>query len=61
MSDVLVSTRNFFERFAGQEGDPLLRKFKEEDFEKELKAMGVQTTIDEQKKWFSILDVNKDG
>ncbi|XP_069135424.1 proline dehydrogenase 1, mitochondrial-like isoform X2 [Argopecten irradians] len=61
MSDVLVSTRAFFEKFAGNKGDILLRKFREEDFKKQLQAMGVQITRDDRKRWFSVLDISQDG
>ncbi|XP_060075860.1 proline dehydrogenase 1, mitochondrial-like isoform X2 [Ylistrum balloti] len=61
MSDVLVSTRTFFEKFAGNKGDILLRKFREEDFKKQLEAMGVQITRDDRKRWFSVLDISQDG
>ncbi|XP_033748496.1 proline dehydrogenase 1, mitochondrial-like isoform X2 [Pecten maximus] len=61
MSDVLVSTRAFFEKFAGNKGDILLRKFREEDFKKQLEAMGVQITRNDRKRWFSVLDISQDG
>ncbi|XP_052073864.1 proline dehydrogenase 1, mitochondrial-like isoform X2 [Mytilus californianus] len=60
LSDLLVTTRNLFEKFAG-EGDILLKKFRQEDFQKTLDVMGVPISRDQTKRWFSILDISQDG
>ncbi|KAK3084169.1 hypothetical protein FSP39_009386 [Pinctada imbricata] len=56
LSDVLVSYRKFFEKFAGNKG-----RFTEEDFKRTLKQMGLEIERDDRKRWFSLLDFNKDG
>ncbi|XP_022342294.2 proline dehydrogenase 1, mitochondrial-like isoform X1 [Crassostrea virginica] len=56
LSEVIVSWRNFFERFAGDRN-----KFSEEDFKTTLKDFGVQVTRDDRKRWFTLLDVTCDG
>ncbi|KAL5016145.1 hypothetical protein ScPMuIL_005734 [Solemya velum] len=61
MSAALVSIRNFFDRFAGTEGDMSRRKFREEDFARRLGDMGVSLSPDDTRKWFSILDITDDG
>ncbi|XP_041349152.1 proline dehydrogenase 1, mitochondrial-like [Gigantopelta aegis] len=61
MSEVLVSLRNFFEVFAGADDNIFLRRFREKEFRKKLKNLGVPISRDESKKWFSLLDISQDG
>lgn len=60
LSELLVITRKLFEKFAG-EGDILLKKFRQEEFQKTLDVMGVPISRDQTKRWFSILDISQDG
>lgn len=61
MSDVLVSARNFFENLTGIEGDNFSRGFREDEFLLKLHEMGVKITPEECSRWFSILDISRDG
>ena len=70
MSNVLVSSRNFFENMMpgsdGQGNDPefrdnFTRGFGESEFMIKLKEMGVNISEDDSHKWFSILDLGQDG
>lgn len=70
MSDVLVSARNFFEKMmtmgnkAGSNvefRDNFTRGFDENEFIFKLQEMGVNISPEDSHKWFSILDLGKDG
>ncbi|XP_067648682.1 proline dehydrogenase 1, mitochondrial-like [Haliotis asinina] len=61
MTAVLVSIRNVFDSICGVEGDISTKSVKEEHFLEALQRMNIRITQDESKKWFSVLDVTKDG
>ncbi|XP_046575003.1 LOW QUALITY PROTEIN: proline dehydrogenase 1, mitochondrial-like [Haliotis rubra] len=61
MTEVLVSIRNVFDSICGVEGDISSKSVKEEHFLEALQRMNIRITQDESKKWFSVLDVTKDG
>ena len=61
MSDVLVSARQFFDKLVSSEGDNFSRGFQEDEFLAKLTKMGVKMTPEDCRRWFSILDVTKDG
>lgn len=62
MSEVLVSTRAMFDRIAGHnDQEVVLKSFREKDFRKSLKGMGIPMSRDETKKWFTFLDIGQDG
>lgn len=63
MSEVLVSTRAMFDKITSksEEQEILLKSFREKDFRKTLKGMGIPMSRDETKKWFTFLDIGQDG
>ncbi|XP_048252293.1 proline dehydrogenase 1, mitochondrial-like isoform X2 [Haliotis rufescens] len=61
MTEVLVSIRNIFDSICGVEGDICTKSVKEENFLEALQKMNIRISQNESKKWFSVLDVTKDG